>query len=274
MGPFIKVNCTALPADLLESELFGHEKGAFTGAAERRIGAFELAHNGTLLLDEIGDMEKKLQGKILHAIEDKEFRRVGGRDLVRVDVRIIAATNRDLREAIARREFREDLFYRLNVAEIRIPPLRQRRGEIIGLATELLRKHASPAVAAPEIGPDLERALIAFEWPGNVRQLENVMRRYLVDGDEAAIVAELSEYAAHVPPPVSIAARSPFEHLDKSRTEAEAALIMKALESTCWNRKRAAASLNMPYKNFLYRMKRLKIGLAVTVNHNTAAQAD
>src|SRR5580765_3198141 len=176
--PFVKVNCAALPDDLLESELFGHEKGAFTGAAALRIGKFEYADGGTLMLDEIGEMKAGLQGKLLHVLQDNEFTKLGSNKRVSVDVRIVAATNRDLESMLRRSEFREDLYYRLKVIEIAVPPLRDRQDEVLRLADFFIEKYSqkynSSQVALSE---GLRAALQAYSWPGNIRELENVMKR-------------------------------------------------------------------------------------------------
>jgi DNA-binding NtrC family response regulator len=180
-APFIAVNCAAIPETLLESELFGHEKGAFTGAAARRIGRFEQAHGGTLFLDEIGDMTPGTQIKLARVLQEKCLQRLGGKENIALDVRVIAATHRDLETAIQRREFREDLYYRLNVVVIWVPPLRQRREDIAGLARYFIHKHG-PALgnAQPSIQPEAVEFLQSQPWPGNVRQLENVVRKALL----------------------------------------------------------------------------------------------
>src|SRR6266850_1417031 len=166
-GPFIKVNCAAIPHGLLESELFGHEKGAFTGAHRRRPGHFEYANKGTIYLDEIGELPMSLQAKVLHVLQDLTFSRVGGEGMIEVDVRIIAATNRDLEQAIAHREFREDLYYRLNVVEICIPPLRERTEEILPVARRFLDLFNKQYGRSRELTPEIERCLLAYRWPGN-----------------------------------------------------------------------------------------------------------
>src|SRR5205823_5166119 len=182
-GPFIKVSCAAIPHGLLESELFGHEKGAFTGAHRRRPGHFEYANKGTIYLDEIGELPLSLQAKVLHVLQDLTFSRVGGHGMIEVDVRVIAATNRDLEQAITQREFREDLFYRLNVVEITIPPLRQRSEEILPLARRFLEMFNKQYGRSREMTPEIERALLGHHWPGNVRELENMLRRMVVLSD-------------------------------------------------------------------------------------------
>jgi two-component system response regulator AtoC len=190
--PFVKVNCAALPADLLESELFGHERGAFTGAASTRVGKFEFAQHGTIMLDEIGEMPLALQAKILHVLQDREFTKLGSNRTVEVDVRVIAATNRDLELMMRQGTFREDLYYRLQVIEVHIPPLRERREEIGQLIEFFLLKYAS-VYHRPATRPSLvlQESLLAYEWPGNIRELENVMKRLVVLQDENLILAEL-----------------------------------------------------------------------------------
>jgi two-component system NtrC family response regulator len=179
--PFIVVNCSAIPRELLESELFGHEKGAFTGAARRKIGSFELAHRGTLFLDEIGEMPRELQVKILRAIEGYRFMRIGGAEEIDVDVRLITATNRDLKAAVEAGEFREDLFYRLNVVTMRLPPLRERKGDIPLLVSHFIEKHKKEVKERPlKISEKALHALEAYSWPGNVRELENYILRTML----------------------------------------------------------------------------------------------
>jgi two-component system response regulator AtoC len=196
--PFVKVNCAALPTELLESELFGFEKGAFTGAIQHKPGKFEFANHGTMFLDEIGDMSFPLQAKLLQVLQDGEFSRLGGKSDVRVDVRMITATNIDLESAVAFGKFREDLFYRLNVVTITIPPLRDRREEIPVLADHFLKKYSVQYNKPfPAISPDLSRLFMEFEWPGNVRQLENLIKRMVVLGSEGPIVHELEQPAVH-----------------------------------------------------------------------------
>jgi two-component system response regulator AtoC len=191
-APFVKVNCAALPADLLESELFGHERGAFTGAASTRIGKFEFAQHGTIMLDEIGEMPQALQAKILHVLQDREFTKLGSNRNVEVDVRVIAATNRDLEQMMRQGTFREDLYYRLQVIEVHVPPLRERREEIPQLIEFFLLKFAS-VYHRPPTRPSLvlQEALLSYEWPGNIRELENMMKRLVVLQDETLILAEL-----------------------------------------------------------------------------------
>jgi two-component system response regulator AtoC len=198
--PFVKVNCAALPTELLESELFGFEKGAFTGAIQHKPGKFEFANHGTMFLDEIGDMSFPLQAKLLQVLQDGEFSRLGGKHDVHVDVRVITATNRDLETAVADGSFREDLYFRLNVVTIALPPLRDRREEIPFLVDHFIKKYSvqynKPAIA---VTTDLSKQFLEYEWPGNIRQLENMIKRMVVLGGESAIVSELRQPAASFP---------------------------------------------------------------------------
>jgi two-component system response regulator AtoC len=211
--PFVKVNCAALPTELLESELFGFEKGAFTGAIQHKPGKFEFANHGTMFLDEIGDMSFPLQAKLLQALQDGEFSRLGGKSDVRVDVRVITATNCDLEGAVAAGKFREDLYFRLNVVTITIPPLRDRREEIPMLTDHFVKKYSVQYNKPfPGISPELSRMFVEYEWPGNVRQLENLIKRMVVLGSEAPIVHELRQptSALHQSPHTSLSAPRPM----------------------------------------------------------------
>jgi DNA-binding NtrC family response regulator len=266
--PFLKLNCAALPSELIESELFGYEKGAFTGALVDKPGKFELAQDGTILLDEIGDMDTRLQAKLLQVLQDGEIQPLGSSRIINVNVRIMAATHRDLQEAIAQGTFREDLYYRLSVINITIPPLRERRDEIIPLAEKLLLRHVGQGVVVPAIPENLRRALLAHPWPGNVRELENVMRRFLVYEDAALLAAELTD--AMNPPKIRLAlARGPgsarpamgdgrvsFDHFAESSRTAESKLLLETLESVRWNRRQAAIQLNIDYKALLYKLQK------------------
>ncbi len=351
--PFMKINCAALPSELLESELFGYERGAFTGAFKNKPGKFELADGGTILLDEIGDMDFKLQAKLLQVLQDHEFQRLGGKETVSVDVRVLAATHCDLETAMRDGRFREDLYYRLNVISIHVPALRERRDEIAPLATFFLKKHALPGATIPPISAPLKQALLSHDWPGNIRELENVMRKFLVFRDPDMVAEELKfktrrkaltppapglpataespaveELAPPVPnpaPPLPSAAAaepvsevwpdlappeelevsladgnahsSPAERIagepesagallevhaapntadapaqramespasillrvEENRRHAETQAILAALNARHWNRKQAAALLQMDYKALLYKMKKLAI---------------
>jgi len=264
--PFLKLNCAAVPSELMESELFGYERGAFTGAYQRKAGIFELADGGTLLLDEIGDMDLRLQAKLLQVLQDHEFRRLGGRESVHVEVRIIAATHRNLEQAMVNNTFREDLFYRLNVFTLHLPPLRSRAEDIPGIARFLLRKYSHAHDREHLLTPRLFAALQDYAWPGNIRELENVIRRLIVLADPELIVAELARNKLRRTPPetveLPVSETSPLilEHVRQHNDKNETAAILAALESTRWNRKQAAALLKIDYKALLYRMKKLGIG--------------
>ncbi|MCE5307563.1 MAG: sigma-54 dependent transcriptional regulator [Acidobacteriales bacterium] len=288
--PFLKLNCAALPSELVESELFGYERGAFTGALKNKPGRFEMADGGTILLDEIGDMDCKLQAKLLHVLQDQEFERLGGTERVRVNVRVLAATHCDLYRAMQEGRFREDLYYRLAVVVLRVPALRERKDEIVPLAEFLLRRHTPAGQTVQEIPPELQQALLAHSWPGNVRELENLMRKFIVVRNHRMLVAELGASATnHIraaasAPPVSFASRRQMasrqpgdveppeaapppakiqagilEQLDQARMEAETEAILAALHETRWNRKQAAQLLNIDYKALLYKMRKLAI---------------
>lgn len=269
--PFLKLNCAALPPELVESELFGYERGAFTGAFERKVGIFEVADGGTILLDEIGDMDIRLQAKLLQVLQDQEFRRIGGRDAVKVDVRVIAATHRDLKAAISSNSFREDLYYRLNVVVLHVPALRDRVEDLIPLAEFLIAKHSPANVPGPTITAGLRQAMMAYSWPGNVRELENFMRNLIIFRDPDALAAELrsrtrsrsnelNKPEERHPAANEIREDAPvFEQVTKVNKQAETNAIVAALNATRWNRKRAAAMLKLDYKSLLYKMKRLSI---------------
>jgi len=202
--PFLKLNCAALPSELVESELFGYERGAFTGAFKNSPGKFEMANGGTILLDEIGDMDFKLQAKLLQVLQDGEFLRLGAREPSKVDVRVMAATHCDLEKAITEGKFREDLYYRLNILDISIPPLRERRDEILTLAELFIREYSGQDAPRPEITPALQQALLDHDWPGNVRELENAMRKLLVFGNPDLLVEELNCKSRRKAPGVAI----------------------------------------------------------------------
>jgi two-component system response regulator AtoC len=210
--PFVKVNCAALPAELLESELFGHEKGAFTGAATTRIGKFEQAHFGTIFLDEIGEMKPPLQAKLLHVLQDAEFTKLGSNKKINVDVRVVAATNRDLEQMMLRGDFREDLYYRLKVIEAAVPPLRERRDEIVSLAEFFIAKY-SQRYNRPvrPLSDELRNQFLAYEWPGNVRELENMIKRFVILQDEQLVMRELTKPRLVATPSPATAASMPTD---------------------------------------------------------------
>ena len=272
---FVKLNCAALPSELVESELFGFERGAFTGAFQRRAGMFEMANGGTLLLDEIGDMDVRLQAKLLQVLQDSEFQRIGGREVIRVDVRVLSATHQDLENAILDRRFREDLYYRLNVINVELPSLRDRKEDIIPLTECLLKKHSLPGAFVPAITPQLSDALLNYHWPGNIRELENTMRRLIVLRNPDLIASELQSRGARKRPTGPRLRRASdaveihhtltngtpkapiLELVTKVKQQAEADAILAALESTRWNRKQAASLLQIDYKALLYKLKKL-----------------
>lgn len=293
--PFVKVNCAALPTELLESELFGFDKGAFTGAIQHKPGKFEFANHGTMFLDEIAEMSPALQAKLLQVLQDGEFSRLGSKADVRVDVRVITATNRDLEEAVRDGSFREDLYFRLNVVTIALPPLRERREEIPILTEYLLKKYSVQYnKAVTSVSPELASVFMQSDWPGNVRQLENLIKRLVVLGSEATIMKELqqppapislravsrpqvaaagagtapafagagslaaAEYATATAEPATVAALAGCSLKDIARTaarEAERELILQMLTRTRWNRKEAAENLGVSYKALLYKIK-------------------
>ena len=273
---FLKVNCAAMPADLLESELFGYEQGAFTGAVKSKPGKFEICDSGTILLDEIGEMPTVLQAKLLQVLQDGSFSRLGGRTSVKVDVRIIAATNIDIKAAMANRTFREDLYYRLNGFTLKMPPLRERIEEIPALCQHFIRKVAAKYECQPlPISPVLMQALSAYSWPGNLRELENTIKRYLVLADEQTMIDELSPWqsAGSVAPIEenrgdSSGLKSLVRHL---KDGAEAVAISQRLERTGWNRKAAAGDLKISYKALLYKIK--QYNLAPPMKRQGIAQA-
>jgi two-component system response regulator AtoC len=258
---FLKVNCAAVPADLLESELFGYEQGAFTGAVKTKPGKFEICTGGTIFLDEIGEMPAILQAKLLQVLQDGTFSRLGSRAPMKVDVRVIAATNINMKEAMANKTFREDLYYRLNGFTLSIPPLRERREEIPVLAEYFMRKGAKRyGREALPFSANLLNTLDEHAWPGNLRELENVINRYLVLGDEKAIIDELAPTAAYQGA-ANAAAEAPttgagLKAMVKSlKGDAESTAIAQVLEGVGWNRKAAANDLQISYKALLYKIK-------------------
>ena len=263
--PFIKVNCAALPSELLESELFGYEQGAFTGAVRSKPGKFELANKGTIFLDEIAEMSPQLQAKFLHVLQDQQYSRLGGRALVQVDVRVLAATNVNVREAIQSGRFREDLYYRLNVFSIHVPPLRERTREIPLLFRHFLEKYSEKyQKQPPDPSGHLLEAAMRYGWPGNLRELENFVKRYVILEDDESSFRELLEMAASrqrsspqdVPAPREQGLKALVRGL---KDEAEMEAIADALEKTNWSRKEAARMLGISYKALLYKMRQFKL---------------
>ena len=267
-GPFVRVNCAAIPSGLLESELFGHEKGAFTGAVQRTLGRFERAQQGTIYLDEIGDLSLELQAKLLHVLQDFQFSRVGGHAMLRVDARVIAATNRDLERALARLEFREDLYYRINVVELRIPPLRERREEIPELARWFLDRFNAQYGRHKRLAPETLALFGEYAWPGNIRELENVLRRMVVlaDGEHEFANMVTKGRRADAPPARSAAPPEGLREIGRrAAREAERLALARVLARVSGDRLAAARILGISYKTMLnkiaaYRLTRGSAG--------------
>jgi DNA-binding NtrC family response regulator len=259
-GPFVAINCAAIPETLLETELFGYEKGAFTGAANRKLGKFELAHRGTLFLDEIGDLPLPLQAKILRALEEKRFERVGGTSPLQVDVRVVAATNRNLKAAVAARQYREDLYFRLSVFPITIPPLRERASDIATLARYFIEKYCRDLNKKPLIlAPAAEEELQTYPWPGNVRELQNCIERSVILTEGETIhPRHLNLSFRGAAAQLATEETSPWDKIDLSGTLAEASRrvnveverrkIERALKDAAGNRARAADMLQVNFK--------------------------
>lgn len=263
--PFVAVNCSALPEPLLESELFGHMKGSFTGAISNKEGLFETANGGTVFLDEIGDLTPAIQVKLLRVIQEREFRRVGGTRDVKVDVRIITATNKDLEKAVADGTFREDLYYRLDVIPIHLPPLRMRSGDIPLLVNHFLERFAQ-ASGKPVLGvtPEAMRLLLNHEWKGNVRELENLIERLVAFSTGREITAEELESWLHRPVTTTTTGYPtdiPPDGLDLERliSTIEKDLLLKALERAKWVKKKAARLLCLNTRSFRYRLEKYEI---------------
>jgi two-component system response regulator AtoC len=264
---FIKVNCAAIPGELLESELFGYEKGAFTGANTPKPGRFGLAHQGTIFLDEIGDMSHALQAKLLQVLQDGAFTRLGAKEDTQVDLRVLAASNRNLEEAIGEKKFREDLYYRLCVVKIYVPPLRERKEDIPILCEHFLEMYKEKYnLKVKPLSKKLMRNFINYNWPGNVRELENVVKRLVILSDESSILEELSsdrimEKAEdssidyHIPDHDQIVS---LKKISKTVVmEVEKKMILKTLKQTRWNKKKAAEKLGISYKALLYKLKEI-----------------
>jgi two-component system response regulator AtoC len=262
---FLKVNCAAMPADLLESELLGYEQGAFTGAVRSKPGKFELCDGGTIFLDEIGEMPPALQAKLLQVLQDGTFSRLGGRTTIKVDVRVIAATNIDIKAAIAQRRFREDLYYRLNGFSISLPPLRERSEEIPVLVRYFMQRMADKYACRPiTMSPDLMAACLRYPWPGNHRELENFVKRFLVLADEQVMMLELSpETGSSIPASGSLNVGNSSGGLKKLvsslKGEAETEVIAAVLQRNQWKRKQTAAELKISYKALLYKIRQYGI---------------
>ena len=305
--PFVKVNCAAIPHELLESELFGYEPGAFTGANRQKLGKFDLANAGSIFLDEVSEMHPALQAKLLHVLQDGEFSRLGGKHDISVDVRVLAATNKPLERAVGEGLFREDLFYRLNVITIHIPPLRERREEISIFLDYFLRKYSEFYAKQPApFGDYAVNRMLEYDWPGNIRELENLVKRYVIVGNEAQIIRELSTHKPIVTstdngpawrrseskpseatapnrmatPPVPITAGrdggatgdslSLLEIGRRAAMAAEREAIERVLTQTRWNRRQAAKILKISYKALLNKLKLIEGQNAATSKNLTA----
>jgi len=277
---FVPLNCAAIPKDLLESELFGHEKGAFTGALNTRIGRFELAHGGTLFLDEIGELEPSLQVKLLRVLQEREFERVGGIKTIKIDVRILAATNKDLEQAMRENRFREDLYYRLNVIPLSIPPLRDRSEDIPLLVDHFNRKYSARRGREPlTFSPDVMRCLTRFHWPGNVRELENLVERLVIlTSDSCVRISDMPDkFSQHMDSQNQCSA-APSELHDVSIPEMgidmnamlggmERTLILRALEKAGGVKNRAAKLLGLNRTTLIEKMKKMGIEPQKTCAH-------
>jgi DNA-binding NtrC family response regulator len=259
--PFLKINCAALPGELLESELFGYERGAFTGAFRSKPGMLEACNNGTLLLDEIAEMPPSLQAKLLHCLQDQEFSRLGSCATIKVNVRFLAATNVNIRDAIANRTFREDLYYRLGGFVFHVPPLRERKEDIPSLFQHYVAYHANGLnLPVRAISRNLINSCMTYKWPGNVRELENLAKRFLVYGEESLVLtATAADGVDSIIPlcdyPADLPTGDLKAHLREMRTSAEGIAISQALEQTRWNRTEAAKILKISYKSMLSKIR-------------------
>jgi len=258
-GPFVKVNCPAIPGTLLESELFGYEKGAFTGAYGTKPGRVEMAHRGTLFLDEISELDLALQSKLLQLLQDGQFCRIGAQEDKKVEVRIVCATNRQLEAEIENGTFRQDLFYRINVVNLHMPPLRERRSDIEGLVQYFLdyynRKYNC---RARPISGELMGVLQKYHWPGNIRELENLVKRYVILGSEDVISNDLVARSGQefFNPEINLDAPISLKKLTRQATrELERKIILKVLQAHHWNRKQAARALCISYRALLYKIR-------------------
>jgi len=275
-GPFIAIDCASLPQDLLESELFGHEKGAFTGAVAKKLGKFESANNGTLFLDEVGNLTSSIQAKLLRALQEKKIERVGGIKPIKIDTRIIAATNMNLEELVKRRLFREDLYYRLNVVTIYLPPLRERRDDIPLLVEHFLRKYKSESKGRVKyVPPETMDLLIRYEWPGNVRELENVIERAVIIGKTDAILFEDLPLKIQKAADISIG-NVPRGNLSLKKMVAdfEKKMIIRALEEANWVQTRAAKLLDINRRVIRYKMQKYGIKCPKMSNYHKLSISD
>ncbi len=273
-GPFVNVNCPAIPASLIESELFGYERGAFTGPYAPDPDRVKVAHRGTLFLDEIAELDPVLQAKLLQLLQDGQFCRIGAQEDKRVEVRMICATNRQLEEEIQARNFRQDLFYRINVVSIQLPPLRERLEDIPRLVSYFLERHSEQfdrRVRPPS--SQLMKLLQAYDWPGNIRQLENLIKRYVILGSEEALSTDLVSRSqgnldGDIPADGSVSLKKITR---RAVNELERKIILKALQDNHWNRKLAARSLKISYRALLYKIKETGLPPKRASRHQTSA---
>lgn len=277
-GPYVKVNCPAIPGTLLESELFGYEKGAFTGAYGTKPGRVEMAHRGTLFLDEISELDLGLQSKLLQLLQDGQFCRIGAQEDKKVEVRVVCATNRKLEEEIDNGTFRQDLFYRINVVNLHLPPLRERKGDVEDLANYFLeyynRKYNARARA---LSQEMMGILKKYHWPGNIRELENVMKRYVILGNEEVISTDLvTREQEYFDPDIPIDGPISLKKITRQAVrELERKVILKVLQANHWNRKQAARALSISYRALLYKIRDAGLPSNRTVRrrHQEAATA-
>jgi two-component system response regulator AtoC len=284
-GPFVKVNCPAIPGTLLESELFGYEKGAFTGAYGSKPGRVEMAHRGTLFLDEISELDLSLQSKLLQLLQDGQFCRIGAQEDKKVEVRIVCATNRNLESEIEAGTFRQDLYYRINVVNLRMPALRERRGDIEDLASYFLEYYNRKYnCRARPLSGEVMSVLQKYHWPGNIRELENLIKRYVILGHEEVITNDLVQRAPDFfNPEISFDGPISLKQLTRQAVrELERKVILKVLQQHHWNRKQAARTLSISYRALLYKIRdaglpsnrALRLRQAENNNVNTGAAAD
>jgi two-component system response regulator AtoC len=272
--PFVNINCAALPAELLESELFGYDKGAFTGAHRRKAGKFEMAHKGTIFLDEIGELPLPLQAKLLQVLHDGEYSRLGDENTVQVDVQILAATNRNLEQAVQAGTFRSDLYYRLNVVNITVPPLRERQEEISQLTSYFLQKYSKQYKRPlPILSVETLKLFQAYHWPGNIRQLENYVKRIIILGSEEFVGQELIAEDTSIPSPPSCGLGLK-ELSRRAARQVECKHIQQTLVQTQWNRVQAAKLLQVSYRTLLYKMEECGLSSAKEKMNRSTQQED
>ncbi len=276
-GELVKVSCPAIPAGLIETELFGYEKGAFTGAQSTKRGRVEQAHNGTLFLDEVGGLDLGVQAKLLQVLQDGSFLRVGGHEVRRIQTRVVAVANRDLREQVAEGTFRLDFLYRINAVTIHLPPLRRRAEDLPQLIEYFITQHARVfQVAPPPLSRGVVRLMQKYDWPGNIRQLDNLIRSYVLMGNEDALIAELMEEqrpeAASGMARVDLSQPISLKVVTKKATqELERQIILKVLKANNWNRQKTAKWLKISYRSLLYKLNEVGVTGAEDL-HRAAAQ--